>query len=270
MKYGRHPQKFDNPEPNLQQQWLDLKEVLCDNEYMMGYKIMVGQPITPRTVLNILTTVHTDTTNIWTHIIGAIFLFHCGATSVFPVSIVAISAAVTCCLSAFYHTFRNYSRKLFDICLCLDVSSIGIQVFGSFFADVIILFGPSHPATARRFAIFGVVLCTVTLASIPFILRRKLYWVRTFVFTCESLLGVPVFAQKYLLDGLNEKMISAITWRALCLTIGAVAISVRSAHVPERFFPKTVFQYVFHSHCFFHILSTVGGYMVIRSAQAEL
>jgi predicted membrane channel-forming protein YqfA (hemolysin III family) len=270
MKYGRHPQKFDNPDPALQQEWLNLKEVLCDNEYMIGYKIMVGQPVTPNTVFNILTTLHTDTTNIWTHLIGAIALSYTGLIFPFPVCIVSFSSSATCFLSAIYHTFRNYSRKLYDVCLCLDVSSIGIEIFGAFFTDLINLFGTSHPTIAWRFATAGAALCVATLAGIPFILRWKLYWLRTFVYACESALCIPVFAQKYLVDGFDERMSRVIGWRVLALVTAGMGVAVRSAHIPERFLPRTVFQSLFHSHCFFHLIALVSVTFSILSAQAEL
>jgi predicted membrane channel-forming protein YqfA (hemolysin III family) len=270
MKYLSHPQKFDNPDPLLQQQWLDLKEVLCDNPHMIGYIIMIGQSINPRTVLHILTTIHTDTANIWTHIVGAIFFFSCASLSLFPISIIAVGAALTCCLSAIYHTLRNYSRKMYDICLCLDVSSIAIQIFATLLADVINLFGKDHVGIARLDTVLVVVMAVVTIAGVPIVLKRKLYWVRTFVFSCESVLCIPLFVQKYLIDGFDERWGRVIGWRVLCLATAGLGIAVRSAHVPERFFPRSVFQSLLHSHCIFHLLSIVSSYFSVLSAEAEL
>jgi adiponectin receptor len=266
MKYDRHPQKFDNPDPILQQEWLQLKEVLCDNEYMIGYKIMIGQPVNFTTVFNILTTLHTDTTNIWSHFIGAIVFFYIGFILPFPVPIVCFCSGTVCFLSSLYHIFRNYSRKLYDIFLCLDVSSIGIQLFGGYFVDLITLFGPSHPTIAWRFAIFGGILCVVTLASVPFILMRKLYWVRTFVLSCESVLCLPVFTQKYLVDGFDQRMGRVVGWRMLALMAAGMGMAVRSAHIPERFCPRTVFQSLFHSHCVFHLLALGSAAFSVVSA----
>jgi hypothetical protein len=109
-----------------------------------------------------------------------------------------------------------------------------------------------------------------TIASVPFLLRHKLYWIRPFVYSVESVLCIPVFATKWLLDGFEDGMVRVIEWRATCITTSGLGIAVRSAHVPERFCQGTVFQSVLHTHFLFHRLSLGGSYFSILSAEAEL
>jgi predicted membrane channel-forming protein YqfA (hemolysin III family) len=206
--------------------------------------------------------------NIWSHVIGGILLLYWGFLSSFPVSLVFFTAALTCFLSATYHTLRNYSRRMYDICLTLDVASIGIQIFGAYFADLFPLFWESRPTAGWFFLISGILLCTGTIVSMPFLLRRKLYWIRTFIYSIESVLCIPVFTTKWLLDGFEENMVRVIQWRAACIAAAGLGIAVRSAHLPERFCQGTVFQSLLHSHFFFHLLSLASSYFSILSAKA--
>ncbi|OHS96045.1 hemolysin-III related family protein [Tritrichomonas foetus] len=270
LKYSNHPQKFDNPDPKLQKEWEDLKEVLCDNEYMMGYKIMVGQKINFSTVWNILTTKHTDTSNIYSHLIfGFFFTYRAFAfNSKFELILVNLLCALTFFMSAFYHTFRNYSRRWYDLCLTLDVSGIGIQIFAYLITDTINFFKDDHPDLMRNYLIFFCILFVVSLVSVPFILKYKLYFWRTFMFTIISMLCIPLIMHHiWLCNGIDEKLRRFLPLRAAIFFWQGVGLCFRSSHIPERFFPRTIFQYVFHSHFWFHIAGSVGSYFGCLSCE---
>jgi predicted membrane channel-forming protein YqfA (hemolysin III family) len=259
MKYARHPEKFSNPDPILQHQWLDLKEVLCDNEFMVGYKIMIGQPVTLASVWNVMTTAHTDTSNIWSHIFGMVWLACVGFKSPFPVCLAAFAPSLCYFLSSVYHIFRNYSRRLFDICLCLDVMAIAIQISGFFVTGSYLFFRKTQPRLAENYVIGAFCLLLVTVIAIPFILKWKLYWLRTLVLACETVVCVPLVIHKYCLDGMDEVSVRYLILQGMCLAFGGAGIAVRSAHIPERFFPRTILQYIFHSHFWFHILTVCSS-----------
>jgi adiponectin receptor len=265
MKYSRHPEKFANPDPELQRQWLELKDVLCDNEHMVGYKIMVGQPVTIGTVWNILTTLHTDTTNIWSHLIGlAIFLIW-GILTRFPVNVCAFCGAMTCLMSASYHTFRNYSRRLYDMCLIFDVLSINLQLWGFFIGDVAAYFLETRPGLFWGYMGLMCAVCGPTIMAVPYLLRHKLYSIRTCLFTCEAALDFPLLLHRWLLDGADDRLRAHVRWKLGSLALAGLGLCFRSSHVPERFLPRTIFQRLFHSHFVFHILSVMSTCVVVRS-----
>jgi adiponectin receptor len=265
--YGRHPQKFDNPDPELQKQWLELKEVLCDNEYMIGYKIMIGRPISFASVFDVLTTVHTDTSNIWSHLLGFLVCFYIGFGAPLPVAITALCSALTYAFSTTYHIFRNFSRAFYDICLFFDVSAIAVQVFGFLFSDLSVFF-PTRPEVAGVYYIVLTVLFVVSVGAFPFILKYKVYWVRTLLLLVDSTLFLPILLHKIYYDGFTDQILQFIPRRALCLVSAVSGIVIRSAHVPERFFPRTIWQTVFHSHFIFHMLSVIASLFGVWSAQA--
>ena len=259
-KYSKHPQKFNNPDPKLQKEWEELKEVLCDNEYMINYKIMIGQPINISTVWNILSTKHTDTTNIYSHLFFAIFfLIRCFFVEK-KFIIVNSFCFLTYFLSATYHTFRNYSRKLYDICLIFDVSGIAIQIFGFLIMDSICFFQDSRPDLMKNYLIFFCTLFIIVLIAIPIILHYKIYCLRTFLFTLISLLCFPQVYHYYHYNGLNDLLKQYLPYRTLVFIWQGIGLCFRSSHVPERFLPGTIFQYFWHSHFWFHIFATFGSY----------
>lgn len=268
LKYKNHPQKFDNSDPELQKQWEDLKEVLCDNEFMTRYKIMVGQPINFSTVWNILTTIHTDTSNIYSHLIACIFFVIRSIGLEFRFALVHLLCALTFFMSVIYHTFRNYSRKLYDITLVLDVNGINIQIFAYLFTDTISFFGSTRPDLMQNYLILYGILLVISLTSVPFILHYKIYWLRTFTFILISFLCFPLIYHSYLINGLTDQLRIFIPLRLFVFFWQGLGLIFRSSHIPERFLPHTIFQYIFHSHFWFHICGAIGSYFGCLSCQA--
>lgn len=267
MKYARHPQKFDNPDPELQRQWLELKEVLCDNEYMIGYKIMVGQPVNLRTIWNVITTAHTDTTNIWSHIIFAVYFAIKAIGKDSSTALLYLLCGLTFLGSVVYHILRNYSRRLFDICLFFDVSGIGIQVFTYLFLDSRSWFKEKHPEVYRMYQIIYTILLLVFLTTMPVILRKKLYSLRTIELGLLVCSAIPPFCHKLYFDGWDEKTNEFAVLRVLSVFFQFMGLVIRSAHYPERLFPHTIWQYYFHSHLWFH---TSGGFGSVFGAKSAL
>jgi predicted membrane channel-forming protein YqfA (hemolysin III family) len=236
---------------------------------MMGYKIMVGQRVTVRTVLDILTTVHTDTTNIWSHIIGALGFFYWSLLSPFPVAVGCGFASLTCLASASYHTFRNYSRRHYDIFLVLDVSAIQLQMVCYVATDAYGFFAATDMRLVHFYATVACLLAAIIIAIVPFLLRRKLYWIRTCLFVCETFLWVvPLAGHKSAIDAAGKRIAPYIRSKIAAMFWGGLGLVVRSSHVPERFCPRTVFQYVFHSHFIFHVLMGIGSVSATWAIQA--
>lgn len=267
LKYSKHPQKFESTDPKLQKEWEDLKEVLCDNEYMIRYKIMVGQPINFSTVWNILSTIHTDTSNIYSHLIAGVFFVYRSINKDFRFALVHLLCALTFFMSSFYHTFRNYSRKLYDIMLVLDVNGINIQIFAYLFTDTMNFFGNLRPDLMKNYLILFGFLLFISMISVPFILHYKIYWLRTFTFIVFSFLCLPLVYHCYLISGLTDQLRAFIPIRLAVFFWQGLGLIFRSSHIPERFFPHTIFQYIFHSHFWFHICGAIGSYFGCLSCE---
>lgn len=267
MKYSKHPQKFNNPDPQLQKQWEDLKDVLCDNEYMMGYKIMIGRPINLKTIWEILSTVNTDTPNIWSHIFFGFFFVWQAIGESKRLVFVNLLCALTYFMSAVYHTFRNYSRRLYDILLSLDVSSINIQIFSLMFSDIFAMFYDAEPELTKKIAIIYAIVFIVSTGAVPIILAKKLYWVRTCMFCMMCTITIPVVYWKLSITGFDDQMKKFLVLRSATFGTQIIGLCFRSGHIPERWFPRTIWQTVFHSHFWFHTIAGVGSMFGVLSAK---
>lgn len=269
-KYRQHSETFDSPDPNLQKQWEDLKDVLCDNEYMTRYKIMIGQPINLKTIFNIWTTPSTDLSNIWSHFLAAIFFIVRGCFFKERIFWLHMVTAYTYIVSSLYHTFRNYSRNLYDIMLNFDVSGIAIQIFSYDFVDTIAFFYNRNNKLMYIYIGVFSVLAILIVGSVPFILKRKLYTLRTVSFSICALTCFPLFAHGIKVYGWNSKSQRMLYLRIITIALEGVGIFFRASKIPERFCQGNIFQWCFHSHFWFHIAASVGSFVGCLSCEAML
>ena len=268
LKYSNHPQTFESSDPNLQEQWESLKEVLCDNEHMKYYKIMIGQPINFATVFNVMTTPSTDLSNIWSHLL--FFFFFIKRAFRFSDRFFWLNCvtAYTYLMSACYHIFRNYNRRLYDIFLCCDVSSIAIQIYAYNIVDSISFFSKKKK-NLKIMYIAGLLISELfILLSIPIILRYKLYTFRTVLFSLVATFGFLLIYHGYRVNGYSESFKKLIINRVISYALQGLGIFFRGSHIPERFFQDTVFQEFFHSHFFFHIAAAIGSVYACISSES--
>ncbi|EAY14286.1 hypothetical protein TVAG_026070 [Trichomonas vaginalis G3] len=267
-KYRYHPEKFDTDDPVLQKEWEDLKDVLCDNEYMTRYKIMIGQPINLKTIWNIWSTPSTDLSNIWSHFIAGIFFIVRGCF--FPGRFLALHliTAYTYITSSMYHTFRNYNRKLYDIMLNFDVSGIAIQIFSYDFVDTIAFFHNRRNDLMYIYIAVFSVLAILIIGSVPIILKRKLYTLRTVSFSICALTCFPLFVHGIKIYGWNSKSKRMLILRIITIALEGVGIFFRASKLPERCAQGGVFQWCFHSHFWFHLAASVGSFVGCLSTEA--
>ena len=269
QKYSKHPQKFDNPDPELQRQWEDLKEVLCDNEHMKYYKIMIGRNVNISSILEVMTTGSTDLTNIWSHLLFGIYFLFASFHRRGRFFWLFIITSYTYFMSACYHIFRNYSRTLYDIFLCFDVSSIGIQIFSYNIVDTISFFSKRRPDLKKIYLTIFISFLIITTASIPIILHYKFYTFRTVLFSFVATIGFGLIYHGYkvqLTQG-QSTLLSMIYYRIISYLLQGVGIFFRGSHIPERYLPDTVFQEYFHSHFWFHIAAAIGSVYACKSSE---
>lgn len=266
-KYANHPQKFETTNPDDEKEWKKLKEVLCDNEYMTHYKIMVGKPVNIKTIFDVLTTLHTDTTNIYSHLIAAIVFFWRSYRS--KRCIVNCLCGITFLISAIYHTLRNFSRRLYDITLIMDVNGIAIQIFAYLFNDAFVLFNDFRKDLMYIYFLVYTVIFLIFIISIPFILKNKIYWLRTFLCTVISFLCFQIMYHAYSLFGCDESLIRIVKLRVITFICQGIGLCFRSSHFPERISKIPLFSYIFHSHFFFHIVASIGSYYGCLSCEVK-
>ncbi|EAX94520.1 hemolysin-III related family protein [Trichomonas vaginalis G3] len=267
-KYRYHPEKFDSKDPVLQEQWEDLKDVLCDNEYMTKYKIMIGKPINLKTIIEIWTSKSTDLSNIWSHFLAGVFFIIRGWSFDGRLFTLHLLAAYTYIMSAMYHTFRNYNRKMYDIMLNFDVSGIAIQIFSYDFVDTIAFFHGKRDDLMYIYCAVFAILSVIVIGAVPIILSRKLYTLRTVLFSLCAFTCFPLFAHGIKIYGWNEKSQNMLILRIATIALEGVGIFFRASKVPERFTQGNIFQWCLHSHFWFHIAGAIGSYVGCLSAEA--
>lgn len=268
MKYSRHPQKFDCKDPELQRQWEDLKEVLCDNEHMKYYKIMVGQKINLKTIFNVWTTPSNDLSNIWSHFLFGIFFIVRAFNFEGRFFWLNAITAYTYFMSSMYHTFRTYSRKLYNIFLVFDVLGIAIQISTYNIVDTISLMGTKRPDLEKLYLIVYISILVLNFISIPIILHYKKYTVRTILFCVVATSGFVLMYNGYLVNGVSEEFKALFYNRLITFAYQGVGIFFRGSHIPERWLPNTIWQEYFHSHFWFHIVASIGSIYACRSSEA--
>eukprot|EP00128_Syssomonas_multiformis_P006271 Colp12_sorted_trinity150504_noHs@18781 len=214
---------------------------------------------------------HTETINIWTHLLGAIgaigllvYAFQVRLHS-YPwqdqlVFAVYIFSGMLCWLfSAIFHTFIPHSQRVFKIVSRLDYTGISVLCTGSFVPMAYYTFY-CHPTHRLVYMIICTTLGVLTsLASLWDKIDQARYRnLRTAMYVSLGLSGIVPIVHGVILHGLELAQASAaVGWLAL---MGASYISgslLYVARIPERFAPGK-FDLFGHSHQIFHVLCLVG------------
>ena len=220
---------------------------------------------------------HTETLNIWTHLIGflfftfltfSVYIFRDYITQLFQDKLVISElpwdeqlillffflGAVTClfCSTAF-HTLSNHSEHVYSIASKLDYSGIALLITGSSIPAY--YYGFYCITISRNFHMITLsVLCTSCL-YVSF--RKKFgkpgyHKVRFAVFVSFGLYGVVPGLQLWLMMGLEEpyyRYLVGLIVMAILYLFGAALYVFR---IPERFKPGA-FDVWAHSHQLFHV-----------------
>ncbi|KAL3270947.1 hypothetical protein HHI36_021452 [Cryptolaemus montrouzieri] len=218
--------------------------------------------------------IHTETANIWTHLLGCVAFI--GIATYFlqspPIEIefqeklvfgAFFLGAILCLgLSAIFHTVSCHSQSILRIFSKLDYCGISLLIMGSFVPWLYYGFYCHF----RPKVVYLLVTCTLGIASIGVSLWDKFSetsWrhVRALVFITFGLSGVVPAIHFGLTDGWFENVVQrSLGWMilmGLLYIIGAVLYALR---VPERFCPGK-FDIWLHSHQIFHVF-VIGGALV--------
>lgn len=265
---------------------------LQDNDYLVkGHRPPLQSTVA---CLRSIFRIHTETVNIWTHLLGALlFLYFAifyfvrgdyghvtenGATlanstgsEVVPIGdkmvfLVFFSASITCMtLSWLFHTMCCHSSEMSLFCVKLDYCGIAILIVGSFVPWL--YFGFYCSFLTKFLYVSAVVilgLATVTICmwdrfSVP-------HWrpLRAGLFLSLGLSGIVPAAHYSLLEGVVRAVTAGgVGWLLLMGAVFILGACLYAFRIPERFFPGKC-DIIFHSHQIFHVCVVLGCYVEYR------
>jgi len=157
--------------------------------------------------------VHNDTMNIWTHILGGFWailalyevlfspLTSAGSFSDKIIFTLFLTCSTACfSASAAYHIFRSHSVEMYKLFLLFDVGAIAFQLFGSVL--LITYFEMScHSNWRSTWLISLLSLFSVTVATVPYLMRHRRYNIRTMLLTTFALSGLAAHFHRMSFDG---------------------------------------------------------------------
>jgi adiponectin receptor len=209
---------------------------------------------------------HTETCNIWTHVIGCIiFIAIACATLASPVlplvdkivfGAYLIGVIVCLALSSAYHTLSCHSDRVGQLFCRLDYCGISLLIAGSFMPCIYYGFYCDYLLTKLAYTLLVGGLCAATMlvSLCDRFSRPELRYVRVGVFFAFGVSGVLpglhwLLAQQWLSVANLRFSLICIACMAVLYITGAALYAVR---FPECFFPGK-FDVWFHSHQLFHV-----------------
>uniref|UniRef100_A0A3P8S0A2 Adiponectin receptor 2 n=1 Tax=Amphiprion percula TaxID=161767 RepID=A0A3P8S0A2_AMPPE len=251
-----------------------LPDWLKDNDFLLhGHR-----PPMPsfRACFKSIFRIHTETGNIWTHLLGCLFFLCLGLMYMFRpnMSFVApvqekvvigmffLGAILCLSFSWLFHTVYCHSEGVSRVFSKLDYSGIAFLIMGSFVPWLYY----SFYCSPQPCFIYLIVVCTLGLAAITvsqcdFFATPQYRGVRAGVFVGLGLSGVVPTLHFVISEGLiKATTIGQMGWLLLMATLYITGACLYAARIPERFFPGKC-DIWFHSHQLFHILVVAGAFV---------
>jgi len=225
--------------------------------------------------------VHNDSLNIWTHLLGAIWIIYlmyetvCTDTfsSLFwdkMVVLAYLALAGYCFLSsAVYHTFRSHSISVMISTLIMDILGITSHIFGS---TVLLVFYElsCFPHWQRAYLAAMCILAAATALYTPHLVRMRKTNVRTLILFVFGTTGIVAWLHHFILIGGVWNRFNSHSLVGILTTYGWILLGlvIRRVHLPERLFPGK-FDILFSSHQLFH-LTTIASALALLSGYKQL
>ncbi|MEQ2224393.1 Adiponectin receptor protein 2 [Ilyodon furcidens] len=251
-----------------------LPDWLKDNDFLLhGHR-----PPMPsfRACFKSIFRIHTETGNIWTHLLGCLFFLCLGLMYMFRpnMSFVApvqekvvigmffLGAILCLSFSWLFHTVYCHSEGVSKIFSKLDYSGIAFLIMGSFVPWLYY----SFYCSPQPCFIYLIVVCVLGLAAIivsqcDFFATPQYRGVRAGVFVGLGLSGVVPTLHFVISEGLiKATTMGQMGWLLLMATLYITGACLYAARIPERFFPGKC-DIWFHSHQLFHILVVAGAFV---------
>jgi adiponectin receptor len=218
---------------------------------------------------------HTETGNIWTHLIGFVLFFLLWASHMIKLehltdqlilSCFFVGATICLGLSTAYHTCSCHSRPVHRYFHKLDYCGISTLILGSFIPTIYYSFYSNY--FLKWFYLSAISILTV-IAIVVSLFEKfgtpQYRSLRAAVFLTSGLSGV-VPGIHWFIGYLEPE----IMWSFYCLVtqgalyvVGALLYAMR---IPERWFPGRC-DYYFQSHQFFHTLVVIAALVHLNGLQ---
>ncbi|XP_051911983.1 adiponectin receptor protein 2 [Hippocampus zosterae] len=251
-----------------------LPDWLKDNDFLLhGHR-----PPMPsfRACFRSIFRIHTETGNIWTHLLGCLFFLCLGLMYMFRpnMSFVApvqekvaigmffLGAILCLSFSWLFHTVYCHSEGVSRVFSKLDYSGIAFLIMGSFVPWLYYSFYCSpQPCFIYLLVVCVLGLSAITVSQCDFFATPQYRGVRAGVFVGLGLSGVVPTLHFVISEGLiRATTIGQMGWLFLMATLYITGACLYAARIPERFFPGKC-DIWFHSHQLFHILVVAGAFV---------
>ena len=253
----------------------DLPDWMKDNDCIkQGYR---PQLKSTASCLKSMFSMHTETMNIWTHLIGCSFFMIMSIylyaryfdqlswrdMMIFGVYFVSI---ISCLLfSSLYHIFTCHSENIAQLCKRFDYCGISLLITGSFVSWTYYAFYSDITSKAIYLSIVTIIGLTIAVISL---LKKfgasEFRTIRAIIYLIFGLsAGLPVIHYYFF----SSDYVNISHWSMLSFgvyyVIGAIIYAMR---FPERFFPGK-FDIMFHSHQIFHVLIVIAAWIHLNNIQ---
>ncbi|XP_073743110.1 adiponectin receptor protein 2 isoform X1 [Callorhinus ursinus] len=251
-----------------------LPDWLKDNDFLLhGHR-----PPMPsfRACFKSIFRIHTETGNIWTHLLGCVFFLCLGIFYMFRpnISFVAplqekvvfglffLGAILCLSFSWLFHTVYCHSEGVSRLFSKLDYSGIALLIMGSFVPWLYY----SFYCNPQPCFIYLIVICVLGIAAIivsqwDMFATPQYRGVRAGVFLGLGLSGIIPTLHYVISEGfLKAATIGQIGWLMLMASLYITGAALYAARIPERFFPGKC-DIWFHSHQLFHIFVVAGAFV---------
>lgn len=251
-----------------------LPDWLKDNDYLLhGHR-----PPMPsfRACFKSIFRIHTETGNIWTHLLGCLFFLCLGIVYMFrpnmsfvapfqeKIVIGAFFLGAILCLSFswLFHTVYCHSEGVSRVFSKLDYSGIAFLIMGSFVPWLYYSFYCSpQPCFIYLIVVCILGIAAITVSQCDFFAKPQYRGVRAGVFVGLGLSGVVPTLHFMISEGfLRATTMGQMGWLFLMAVLYITGACLYAARIPERFFPGKC-DIWFHSHQLFHILVVAGAFV---------
>ncbi|CAF1126180.1 unnamed protein product [Rotaria magnacalcarata] len=264
-------QQFDNV---LRRRYIahwGLPEWLGDNHFLLQKHRPPANSV--RECLISIASIHSETVNIWTHLIGALcvavtfvlFLIdnhrQMDISDFISFSVFFISAILCLTFSTLLHVFINYSPRVMVIVSKLDYMGISILIFGSMIPVIHYLFYCNLKLKTIYIGILlGLSIASVIGTSSAACAKPRCRPFKAILFIALGLYGAAPATHACILHGFPRMFQMGFLYlviMAVTYISGGVIYAVR---IPERFFPGR-FDIIGHSHQILHIAVIAAVYL---------
>ncbi|XP_073178401.1 LOW QUALITY PROTEIN: adiponectin receptor protein 1-like [Lepidochelys kempii] len=249
-----------------------LPDWLKDNDFLLhGHR-----PPMPsfRACFRSIFRLHTETGNIWTHLIGALFFLVLGIGYMFSPNMnyrapvqervvfgtFFLGATLCLCFSCLFHTVYCHSERVSRTFSKLDYSGITLLIVGSFVPWLYYSFYCSpQPQLIYLIIVCALGVTAITVSQWDHFATPQYRAVRAGVFLGLGLSGLVPTLHFMLAEGpVRAVTAGQMGWLFLMALLYILGAVVYAARVPERFFPGKC-DIWFHSHQIFHVLVVAGA-----------